>query len=118
MRVLKFGGSSVAGPEAIAATHKIVAQSETPLLVVVSALGGVTDLLLDATRQAASQQEQWRESLEGIEKRYLDTVRGLLPVAAQAGALSRVKKHLNTLETLWKGPGSSVNLRQNSMIKS
>ena len=46
MRVLKFGGSSVAGPEAIAATYKIVAQSETPLLVVVSALGGVTDLLL------------------------------------------------------------------------
>lgn len=103
MRVLKFGGSSVAGPEAIAATYKIVAQSETPLLVVVSALGGVTDLLLDATRLAALQQDGWRESLEGIEKRYLDTVRGLLPLEAQAGALSRVKKHLNTLETLLEG---------------
>ncbi|MGB5317099.1 MAG: aspartate kinase, partial [Robiginitalea sp.] len=103
MRVLKFGGSSVAGPEAIAATLKIVAQSQTPVLVVVSALGGVTDLLLEATRQAASQQEQWRESLEAIEKRYLDTVRGLLPLERQAAVLSRVKMELNTLETLLEG---------------
>lgn len=103
MRVLKFGGSSVAGPEAITATLEIVAGSKTPVFVVVSALGGVTDLLLEATSLAADRQNKWRESLDAIEIRYLDTVRGLLPVAEQAAVLSKVKKDLNTLETLLEG---------------
>ncbi|MDM9632472.1 bifunctional aspartate kinase/homoserine dehydrogenase I [Robiginitalea aurantiaca] len=103
MRVLKFGGSSVAGPEAISATLEIVSRSETPVFVVVSALGGVTDLLLEATFHAADQREEWRESLEEIETRYLNTVRGLLPVAEHAPVLSKVKKELNTLETLLEG---------------
>jgi aspartokinase/homoserine dehydrogenase 1 len=103
MKVLKFGGSSVAGPEAISATYEIVARTPPPVRVVVSALGGVTDLLLEAISLAAGQQEAWRERLDEIEKRHLTTVRGLLPVARQAGVLSRVKKELNTLETLLEG---------------
>lgn len=103
MRVLKFGGSSVAGPEAITATLEIVARSKNPVIVVVSALGGVTDLLLEATTLAAGQHDKWRESLDDIESRYLNTVRGLLPIAEQAPVLSKVKKELNTLETLLEG---------------
>ena len=47
MKVLKFGGSSVASVETIAKVKSIVEQNtETPIIVVVSALGGVTDHLL------------------------------------------------------------------------
>ncbi len=103
MKVLKFGGSSVADPEAIARTLSVVKQSDPPLLVVVSALGGVTDLLLEAARLAAGRQPTWRDRLEQIEFRHLEAVRGLLPVAAQAPVLSSVKKASNTLETLLEG---------------
>jgi aspartate kinase len=53
MNVLKFGGTSVADGERIGRVADLVAErrSETPL-VVVSALGGITDLLLDLSRAA------------------------------------------------------------------
>ncbi|MFZ9002863.1 MAG: bifunctional aspartate kinase/homoserine dehydrogenase I [Robiginitalea sp.] len=103
MNVLKFGGSSVADPEAIGRTLSIVRQSEQPVLVVVSALGGITDLLLEAARLASGQEEAWKQRLEVIELRHLEVVRGLIPIAEQAPVLSRVKKDLNILETLLEG---------------
>lgn len=93
----------MATPESIASTLAIVRDTETPALVVVSALGGITDLLVKATWQAAAQDEAWRESLEAIETRHLATVRGLLPPPAQPAVVGKVKKDLNTLETLLEG---------------
>jgi aspartokinase/homoserine dehydrogenase 1 len=103
MIVLKFGGTSVADPEAIAKTLSIVRQTDPPVLVVVSALGGVTDLLLEAARLASAQEEAWKQRLEVIEFRHLEAVRGLIPIAAQAPVLSKIKKDLNILETLLEG---------------
>jgi len=103
MIVLKFGGSSVADPQAIARTLSIVRKTDAPVLVVVSALGGVTDLLLEAARLASRQEEAWKQRLEVIEFRHLEAVRGLIPVASQAPVLSKVKKDLNILETLLEG---------------
>ena len=59
MKVLKFGGSSVADPKAIARTLSVVRQSDAPLLVVVSALGGVTDLLLEAAALVKAMEEKF-----------------------------------------------------------
>ena len=103
MKVLKFGGSSVADPEAIGRTLSIVRQSEQPVLVVVSALGGITDLLLEAAHLASGQEEAWKQRLEVIEFRHLEAVRGLIPITEQAPVLSKVKKDLNILETLLEG---------------
>ena len=53
MRVLKFGGTSVGSPEALAAVREIVRkQAKRPLVVVVSAHSGVTDRLLQLARDA------------------------------------------------------------------
>ena len=103
MVVLKFGGSSVADPEAIARTLSIVRKTEAPVLVVVSALGGITDLLLEAAHLAAAQEEAWKQRLEVIELRHLEAVRGLIPIAGQAPVLSKIKKDVNILETLLEG---------------
>ena len=46
MKVLKFGGSSVGTPESISNVKGIVERAGEPLVVVVSALRGVTDQLL------------------------------------------------------------------------
>jgi aspartate kinase len=54
MVVLKFGGSSVATPEALARVAAIVGREQRPRVVVVSALKGVTDELLGAAAQSAS----------------------------------------------------------------
>ena len=46
MKVLKFGGTSVGSVNSILSVKKIVEAIEEPVIVVVSALGGITDKLL------------------------------------------------------------------------
>jgi len=105
MNVLKFGGSSVATAQTILQVLKIVANhsQKNNLFVVVSALGGVTDLLLKAGSQAASNDEAYKKTLSKIEKRHLDTVRELIPVTDQSSVISTVKSKLNDLESLCEG---------------
>ena len=93
----------MAQAEAIEKTRQIVAASGSPLAVVVSALGGVTDLLLEAASLAASQNESFRERQQQIEDRHLETIRQLIPPAGQAAVIGKVKSDLNTLETLLEG---------------
>jgi len=73
------------------------------LFVVVSALGGITDLLLKAGTQAAANNKSYKDTLLEIEKRHLDTVRELIPVTDQSGVISTVKSKLNDLESLCEG---------------
>ena len=105
MQVLKFGGSSVANAENI---NKVIAIIEEALkkdrtIAVVSALGGVTDLLLLSGSLAASCDESYKEKLLLIEQRHLETVKALLPLTQQSGLLSLVKKRCNELEDICNG---------------
>src|SRR5690606_34837479 len=104
MKVLKFGGSSVAGPENIRKERAIVAdRGEGPVAVVVSAFGGVTDLLLSSSKLASDQDPAYKEPLKEIEGRYLSAIRELVPLQGQSAILSKVKSDLNALETLLEG---------------
>lgn len=103
MKVLKFGGSSVADAPAIRQTQVIVAQLDLPVAVVVSALGGITDLLLQTAAAAARQDTGFRKGLESIEARHLGAIRELIPPASQGTVIGKVKTDLNTLETLLEG---------------
>jgi bifunctional aspartokinase / homoserine dehydrogenase 1 len=105
MKVMKFGGSSLASPDRIRQVMDIVirAAAEAPVLVVVSAFGGGTDQLLEAAHLAAHQKSDWRQPFEAIEKRHLQAVKELLPLQQQSGILSSVKRQLNQLETLFEG---------------
>lgn len=105
MNVLKFGGSSVANATSIEKViHIIKSQSkEQSIYVVVSALGGVTDLLLKAGNQAASNNQEYKTTLLEIEKRHLDAVKSLIPLVSQSSVISKVKSELNALESLCEG---------------
>jgi aspartokinase/homoserine dehydrogenase 1 len=103
MIVLKFGGSSVANAEAIDRTRKIVEATTGSRVVVVSALGGITDSLLESGKQAALKQEEYRTGLKEIEDRHLNTIRLLISPSQQAGIIARIKNELNILETLLDG---------------
>ncbi len=105
MQVLKFGGTSVANAENINKVISIVkeASKKDKTIVIVSALGGVTDLLLNAAAFAANGDEAYREKLTVIEQRHLDTVKQLIPVAQQSQLLSLVKKSCNEIEDICNG---------------
>jgi len=105
MQVIKFGGSSVANAENI---NKVVAIVEQALkkdktVVVVSALGGVTDTLISSAATAAEGNEKYKEILTQIEQRHLELVKGLIPVTQQSSVLSMVKKYCNELEDICNG---------------
>ena len=104
MKVLKFGGTSVANAENIKLVAQIVAATDTDkMVVVVSALGGTTDLLLLAAQKASRQDATYTVELREIEERHLHCIKQLIPVQSQSAILSKVKSELNILETLLEG---------------
>lgn len=105
MQVLKFGGSSVANAENIHRVTTIVQQSvkKDKAIVVVSALGGITDTLLQSGLLAASGDESYKELLQTCEQRHLETVKALIPVAQQSSILSWVKQRCNEIEDICNG---------------
>jgi len=105
MRVLKFGGTSVANAESMNKVVAIVkkALAGDSLVVVVSALGGTTDLLIDAVKTAATKNESYKEKLKVIETRHLQLVRELISIDKQSATLSLVKKKCNELENICEG---------------
>ena len=70
MKVLKFGGSSVGTPAVILNIKKIVESESGPLIVVVSALGGITDLLLSTALQAAGGDDSYHNSVRTLVERH------------------------------------------------
>nr|WP_299172243.1 bifunctional aspartate kinase/homoserine dehydrogenase I [uncultured Allomuricauda sp.] len=104
MKVLKFGGTSVANPENINRVKSIIENIDADIAaVVVSAFGGITDLLLTTSNLASNQNLAYKKGLEEIEERHISAIKELIPVQKQSGILSQVKSDLNTLETLLEG---------------
>ncbi|RNC88622.1 MAG: bifunctional aspartate kinase/homoserine dehydrogenase I [Allomuricauda sp.] len=104
MKVLKFGGTSVANAKNITQVLQIVKDySDDNIVVVVSALGGVTDLLIKALTLAASQDKGYEGILSTIETKHLDLIKELIPPKSQSTVLGEVKARFNTLETLLEG---------------
>ena len=63
MKVLKFGGSSVGSVSSILSVKKIVEAVEDPVIVVVSALGGITDKLIEVSQMAANGNPAYEKEL-------------------------------------------------------
>jgi aspartokinase/homoserine dehydrogenase 1 len=105
MQVLKFGGSSVANAENINNVISIIRQAveKDKTIIVVSALGGTTDTLLQSGTLAAAGDESYKELLQISEQRHLDTVKALIPVAQQSSVLSWVKQRCNEIEDICNG---------------
>lgn len=74
MKVLKFGGSSVGRREGLMNLKKIVEEQNAPAIVVVSALGGVTDLLLRTASQAAEGNDAYRDGMDELVRRHHDLI--------------------------------------------
>lgn len=104
MKVLKFGGTSVANANNISLVKNIIVDQLTDkIIVVVSAFGGITDLLLKTAATASIQDITYKTIFKEIEERHINTVKDLIPIHSQSKMLSKVKSELNNLETLLEG---------------
>ena len=99
MKVLKFGGTSVANSKNLTNVLKIVQKQKYPIAIVVSALGGITDLLMDMLSLAQSGDDNYKNHLPLVEKRHLETIKSCVPIQHQSAIISFLKKHLNELES-------------------
>lgn len=81
MRVLKFGGSSVASPERIRVVSQIIleAAKEEPVVIVVSAFQGVSSQLIKCGQMAAEGNTAYHEIYEEIAKRHREAIQALIP---------------------------------------
>lgn len=105
MKILKFGGTSVANAQNIKLVLDIVNNKakQDKIVVVVSAFSKITDLLHLASIKAAANDESYKEIVTEIEKMHLDALKELIPVSEQSGLLSHIKRIINHLETLLDG---------------
>ncbi len=76
---------------------------DSPVIVVVSAMSGTTDLLLNCGSKASATDESYKDVLKQLETRHLDTVKELIPVQQQSSVLSMVKKYCNEIEDICNG---------------
>ena len=79
MKVLKFGGTSVGSVESILSLKAIVEKEaqKQPIIVVVSALGGITDKLIATSVLAQKGDETWKDEFQAMVERHhkmIDTI--------------------------------------------
>jgi aspartokinase/homoserine dehydrogenase 1 len=105
MKVLKFGGTSVGSVQSISTVLSILKQEtqngENPV-VVLSAMSGVTNLLISMAEQAALG-NSFTTQLAELEKRHFDVVKALLDVRLQNPVFTKLKIYFNELEDLLNG---------------
>lgn len=102
MRVLKFGGTSVGSVANINQVISIVSKAaeNQKIAVVVSALGGITDLLMQCGIEA-SKKDEYASIFEEIERKHLNFITTL--VKDDAEALAEIQNLLNDLKSLLQG---------------
>ena len=97
MKVIKFGGTSVATSKSLKNVFSIIENQKENTIVVVSALGGITDLLHDFISSKGNSSVDY---LKEIEERHLEIIHGLSKVENQSSLLSFLKQQLNELESI------------------
>ena len=104
MKVLKFGGTSVGTVDSILSVKKIVEAVEEPVIVVVSALGGITDKLLHTAAMAAKGDVGYEKEYSEIVTRHLDVIQGVIPDKdLRIDVQKQVMSLLDELGNIYKG---------------
>jgi len=103
MKVLKFGGTSVGNAENIKKVKEILMGQNEDVIVVVSALGGITDQILNAAKMAAIGTAYFQTELTKINTRHFETIDLLFEGEKQANVKARVALLLEELERIIQG---------------
>ncbi|RYC68188.1 MULTISPECIES: bifunctional aspartate kinase/homoserine dehydrogenase I [Spirosoma] len=123
MQVLKFGGTSVGSVESIKQVLQIIEQHRqqgNSIAVVFSAMGGVTNQLIEIGRMATTGDTDYMELVRRIEDRHFNVVKALIPVKEQGKVFAHVRGIINELEDLLRGVSliRELTLRTHDLITS
>ena len=104
MKVLKFGGTSVGSVESILNVKKIVEGQTEPVIVVVSALGGITDKLIKTSQMALEGDSQYQKSFYEIVERHEQMIEAIIPAGRERETLMAVVRALlEELRSIYQG---------------
>lgn len=103
MKVLKFGGTSVGSAEGLRQVKRVVEACHEEVIVVVSALGGVTDQLLLTSRMAAAGDVEYKNQLDQIVMRHRQAIEDTVDSSCRAEVLAKVNALLDELANIFKG---------------
>lgn len=123
MRILKFGGSSVGSVGSIKQVIAIIEkhrENGDEIAVVLSAMGGVTNQLIEIGRMAITGDTDYMELVRRIEDRHFNVVKALIPVKEQGKVVAHVRGIINELEDLLRGVSliRELTLRTHDLITS
>jgi bifunctional aspartokinase / homoserine dehydrogenase 1 len=123
MKVLKFGGTSVGTVESINQVIQILQENLNEgrkIAVVFSAMGGVTNRLIEIGKLASASNLEYLELLKTVEERHFTAIRGLIDIKNQSSSIAKVKGLFNELEDLLRGVSliKELSARTNDFIVS
>lgn len=102
MNVLKFGGTSVGTVESLTNVREIVEKLPADTIVVVSALGGLTDKLI-ATAKLAATRGDWKPEMDAISARHFNIINTLVRAGKLAETTEKVSTLLDELSRTYEG---------------
>lgn len=103
MKVLKFGGTSVGTVESLRNVKSIVDSIPGKAVVVVSALGGLTDKLISMAHAAAKDDKSWKEEMQHTRNRHFHIVKEMVPQHLKAPVSVKLSELLDELERIYEG---------------
>lgn len=103
MRVLKFGGTSVGTVKSLTNVKAIVEARQESLIVVVSALGGITDMLINTGRKALGGFDECAADIDTITRRHYDIINELVPEAQRPEVSATIDSMLAELTDIYRG---------------
>lgn len=115
MKVLKFGGTSVGTVDSLRNVKAIVEGQSEPVIVVVSALGGITDKLINTGKLACQGDITYLENYAQIVSRHHDVIKGIVPENLQLEVFSIVDPLLEELENIYRGVALIKDLSQRTL---
>ncbi len=115
MKVLKFGGTSVGTVEALRNVKYIVEHQEEPVVVVVSALGGLTDTLIKAANLAAKNDIAAYRIVQDITSRHSEIMNNLIEGEEIDDALNRVRALFYELSNAYTDISQSEELTESDI---
>ena len=103
MKVLKFGGSSVKSAELIEQVAQIIRTSDEEQVVVVSAMGGATDFLIDASNKATRGDKNYKVDLKAFKNRHDEAINIMFGSVDQNDLQNEISEHFQNLTDLLNG---------------
>ena len=104
MKIMKFGGTSVGSVDSILKVKQIVEAEKEPVIVVVSALGGITDQLIRTATMATKGDIAYEAEFDGMVRRHDDMIQQVIPSGSKKRTLGKkIHALLDELKDIYQG---------------